>query len=48
MISFIILISIVAGLFALANKVVENHDYEYGGKIIEDFERYNKDSFYFK
>ena len=46
MISFIILMSIVAGLFVMANKVV--NEYDYGRKAIEDFERYNKDSFYFK
>ena len=48
MISFIILITIVAGLFVLANKIVTDYEYDYGTSVIDDFERYNKDSFYFK
>lgn len=46
MISFIILISIVAGLFALAYKAVA--EYEYGRNAINEFERNNKESYYFK
>jgi len=46
MISFIILIGIVGGLFAMANKMV--NEYDYGMSAIEEFENNNKDSFYFK
>lgn len=46
MIALIIITSITVGLFIMANKIV--HEYEYGMRAIEDFERYNKDSFYFK
>jgi len=46
MLTITILSTLILGIFGMANKAVK--EYEYGSNAIKDFERYNKDSFYFK